>query len=310
MKIRNRFSFWQRVALELVWLKCRIISVMPHWFRYYVIADLLYFLLYKCLKYRVKVVDKNLANSFPEKSESERHEIRKQFYHYLAEIFVSTISLASRRSRKTILSNTEGAPISKMRAETIGQSWVALTAHYGLWEYLIFWAQYADQSLVAVYHPLENKIFDELFRRLRNHQNVVTVPLKETIRFCLDHHDGVEGRNYVIGLIADQNPPRRPNSEWFKFLNQDSIFFDGGEKIALKLKLPVYFIYQRRISRGMYQYEYDLIHDGIESVESYEITRRYIERLERLIQETPHLWLWSHRRWKHDPNKWKHSKQQ
>ncbi len=310
MKIRNKLSFWQRTALELVWFLCCVISVTPHWFRYYVIADGLYFLLYTCLKYRVKVVDKNLENSFPEKSESERKEIRKQFYHYLAEIFVSSLSLASKRSRKTILSNAEGAPISKMRAETIGQSWVALTAHYGLWEYLIFWAQYADQSLIAVYHPLENKIFDELFRRLRNHQNVVTVPLKETIRFCLDHQDGVEGRNYVIGLIADQNPPRRPNSEWFKFLNQDSIFFDGGEKIALKLKLPVYFIYQRRISRGMYQYEYDLIHDGVESVEPYEITRRYIERLERLIQETPHLWLWSHRRWKHDPNKWKYSKQQ
>ncbi len=308
MKIRNKLSFWQRVALEFVWFMCRVISITPHWFRYYVVADVLYFLLYTCLKYRVKVVDKNLQNSFPEKSESERNEIRKQFYHYLSEIFVSTLSLANKRSRKTILSNTEGAPISRMKAETAGQSWVALTAHYGLWEYLIFWAQYADQSLVAVYHPLENKLFDELFRRLRNHQNVVTVPHKETIRFCLDHKDGVEGRNYVIGLIADQNPPRRPNSEWFKFLNQDSIFFDGGEKIALKLKLPVYFIYQRRISRGFYQYEYDLIHDGIESVEPYEITRRYIEKLERLIQETPHLWLWSHRRWKHDPNKWKHSK--
>ncbi len=306
----SKLNFWERVALEIIWFSCRTVAILPHWFRYYVIADGLYFLLYTCLKYRVKVVDKNLENSFPEKSESERKEIRKQFYHYLAEIFVSSLSLASKRSRKTILSNAEGAPISKMRAETIGQSWVALTAHYGLWEYLIFWAQYADQSLIAVYHPLENKIFDELFRRLRNHQNVVTVPLKETIRFCLDHQDGVEGRNYVIGLIADQNPPRRPNSEWFKFLNQDSIFFDGGEKIALKLKLPVYFIYQRRISRGMYQYEYDLIHDGVESVEPYEITRRYIERLERLIQETPHLWLWSHRRWKHDPNKWKYSKQQ
>ncbi len=302
MKSSN-LNFWQRVALESVWFSCRVVSVLPRWFRYYVIAELIYFFVYRCCRYRIKVVDKNLKNSFPEKSEQERRAIRKQFYHYLAEVIVSTISLASKRSKEAILSNTEGAPISKFREITHGQSWVALTAHYGLWEYLMFWAQFSNQSLVAVYHPLENKIFDELFRRLRNHKNVVTVPLKETVRFCLEHQDGVNGLNYVVGLIADQNPPRRPTSKWFTFLNQDSIFFDGGEKIALKLKLPVYFIYQKRIRRGIYQFEYELIHDGVEGVEPHEITRRYIEKLELLIQETPHLWLWSHRRWKYDPNK-------
>lgn len=269
-------------------------------------ADIIYFLIYRCLRYRVKVVDKNLQNSFPEKSEQERKEIRKQFYHYLAEVAVSTLSLAGGNPQKTILDNAENAPINDLRAKTEGQSWVALTAHYGLWEYLIFWALFADQSLVAVYHPLENKLFDELFRRLRSHKNVVTVRLKDTVRFCFEHQDGVNGLNYVVGLIADQNPPRRPNSKWFNFLNQESIFFDGGEKIALKFNLPVYFIYQKRLGRGRYQFEYQMIHDGVESVEPYEITRRYVNMLEKLIEETPHLWLWSHRRWKHNPNKWKY----
>ena len=51
-----------------------------------------------------------------------------------------------------------------------------------------------------------------------------------------------DGKNLVMGLIADQNPPRRPDSRWFRFLNQDTIFFDGGEKLALRCKLPVYFV--------------------------------------------------------------------
>ncbi len=309
LKTKNKLNFAERVALESVWILCRLVSITPRWFRYYIFADVIYFFVYRCCRYRVKVVDKNLRNSFPDKSTEELSKIRSGFYHYLAEVMVSTISLAGRDPRKTILSNTDGA-IKDLRAKTQGKSWVALTAHFGLWEYLIFWAQFADQSLIAVYHPLENKIFDELFRRLRNHQNVVTVPLKDTIRYCLEHSDGVDGRNYVLGLIADQNPPRRPNSEWFKFMNQDTIFFDGGEKIALKLKLPVYFVYQSRIKRGVYQFEYKLIHDGEQPVEPYDITRRYVEMLEHEINQNPHLWLWSHRRWKHNPKKWKYMKQQ
>ncbi|MFR9555685.1 MAG: lauroyl acyltransferase, partial [Rikenellaceae bacterium] len=87
-----------------------------------------------------------------------------------------------------------------------------------------------------------------------------------------------------------------------------TIFFAGGEKIALNLNLPVYFIYQTRVGRGRYEFGYELIHDGVESVEPYEITRRYVEKLEAVIRANPHLWLWSHRRWKHNPKKWNQTK--
>lgn len=305
MMNKSKLNFMQRVALEIIYFFCRVIGYAPHWFKYHLLADTIYLLVYRLFRYRVKVVDKNLKNSFPEKSEAEIAQIRKGFYRYLSEVAVSTIALAGPSPQKSIIDSDEASAINRLKAETAGRSWVALTAHYGLWEYFMFWAGFADQSLVAVYHPLENPLFEELFRRLRSHKNVNTVPLKETIRYCLKNRGGVDGLNYVIGLIADQNPPRRPNSEWFKFLNQDSIFFDGGEKIALKLQLPVYFVYQRRRGRGLYELDYELIHDGQEVVEPYEITRRYVEKLERVINETPQLWLWSHRRWKHNPKVWR-----
>lgn len=309
MRSKSNLNFWQKLALEIIWLLCRIFSITPRWFRYYIFADVIYFLVYYCCRYRVKVVDKNLLNSFPELTPKERLKIRRDFYRYLAEIFVSTISLAGGNPHRSIIPANGEGPIGELKAKTAGISWMALTAHYGLWEYFMFWAPFADQALVAVYHPLENKIFEELFKRLRNHKNVHTVPIKDTVRFCLENQEGVNNLNYVIGLIADQNPPRRPNSKWFSFLNQESIFFDGGEKIALKFEMPVYFVYQRRIRRGVYELNYEPIYDGVESVEPYEITRRYVQKLERVIRENPHLWLWSHRRWKHNPNKWKHMKQ-
>ena len=102
-----------------------------------------------------------------------------------------------------------------------------------------------------------------------------------------------------MGLIADQNPPRRPDSHWFRFLNQDTIFFDGGEKLALRCNLPVYFVRMERLQRGRYQMSFDPIYDGVEEVAEYEITERYVRRLEAMICEHPELWMWSHRRWKH-----------
>ncbi len=296
--------------MEIVWLLCRLVSFTPRWFRYYIVADIFYFVIYRICRYRMKVVDKNLRNSFPDLSDKERQKIRTKFYHYLAEVFVSTISLAGNKPHRAIIpTSDEGTPISRLKNLNEGRSCIVLTAHYGLWEYLLFWGQYADQTLVAVYHPLQNEIFDELFKRLRNHTNVMTIPSKDTVRFCVEHKDGVDGKGYLIGLIADQNPPRRPNSKWFKFLNQETIFFDGGEKLALKFNLPVYFVYQHRLRRGLYEFDFEVIHDGVEQVEPYEITRRYVEKLERVIRENPSLWLWSHRRWKHNPKRWKYMKQ-
>ena len=50
---------------SLVWGCCRLIGAMPHWLRYYVLQDTIYFIVYKCLRYRVGVVTENLRNSFP-----------------------------------------------------------------------------------------------------------------------------------------------------------------------------------------------------------------------------------------------------
>ena len=41
---------------SLVWGCCRLIGAMPHWLRYYVLQDTIYFIVYKCLRYRVGVV--------------------------------------------------------------------------------------------------------------------------------------------------------------------------------------------------------------------------------------------------------------
>ncbi len=59
---------------------------------------------------------------------------------------------------------------------------------------------------------------ERLYQRLRNYENSMTVAMKDSLRFYLRNRErGMEGKNLVMGLIADQNPPRRPDSHWFRF---------------------------------------------------------------------------------------------
>ena len=293
----------QRIGLESLWLGARVFAAMPYWFKYYVVENLIFVLLRYCLRYRMKVVKTNLRNSFPEKDERELAVIRRRFYRTLAELFVDTINLAGLTPEKgRSLLTVKGLEEQKERVG--GRDWIAMTAHFGCWEYCSFWGLYdPTQIVVAVYHPLRSRIVEAFYQRLRNGDYATTVAMKESLRFYLRNRaGGIGGRNLVMGLIADQNPPRRPDSRWFRFLNQDTIFFDGGEKLALRCQLPVYFVKMERLRRGRYEMSFELIYDGKEEVAEYEITQRYVRMLEAEIRRRPELWMWSHRRWKHKRN--------
>ncbi len=67
----QRHSLATRLGYWLIYGFCYLVGLLPWWFLYYVLADTIYFLVYKLGRYRVKVVRDNLASSFPEKSAGE-----------------------------------------------------------------------------------------------------------------------------------------------------------------------------------------------------------------------------------------------
>ncbi len=285
---------------------------MPHFFLFKVIAPTLYFIFYRLIGYRKRVVRDNLAACFPDMSVAERRAICDKFYTILSEVMISSIAQADPSSGRKIfpeMDETLARPTTaeelsaanaatQLRELTNDKSWVALTAHFGMWEYLTWWSTFANQRMLAVYHPLQNKIFEVLFQRFRRKTKVYPLPATESVRFVVKNGVRFRGESYLLGLIADQNPPLLPDSTWFNFLGRETVFFEGGEKIARRMKLPVYFIYQERIGRGRYRFHYKPIWDGVEEIAPAEITRRYVAMLEEVIREAPYMWLWSHRRWK------------
>ena len=65
----------------------------------YVVSDVLYFPLYYVVRYRRKIVRKNLEGSFPEKTPEEIVRIEKKFYRFFCDCVVENIKLFSGSGR-------------------------------------------------------------------------------------------------------------------------------------------------------------------------------------------------------------------
>ena len=298
MKERVR-EIYENTAAWLLWLLFYLVALLPRCIRYGVLRPFVAFILGRLLRYRYEVITNQLRESFPEKSEDEIADIRHRYYHHLAEMIVDTISLA-RMNDKGRRASTEFRLTEGFHEQIEGRNAVVLTSHYGFWECALnLYLETPNHCIVCAYRPIKSVIVEKLFRRLRKNNGADVVPSQQFMRYFLTHRNGKNDKFMVAGLIADQNCPPTKDCCWHNFLNHDTLFFDGGEHLALKYHLPVYYLELERIDAGCYRHNYTLIYDGVEEVAPHEITERYVRCLERTIVAKPEHWMWSHRRWKH-----------
>ena len=90
-----------------------LISLLP--FKVlYGLSDCIWFLMYRVVKYRRKVVWKNLKASFPEKDDIELSRIEYEFYQWLCDYIVETIKLLS-ISDKELLKHIEFQNVEEVK---------------------------------------------------------------------------------------------------------------------------------------------------------------------------------------------------
>jgi KDO2-lipid IV(A) lauroyltransferase len=151
-------------------------------------------------------------------------------------------------------------------------------------------------DVLAVYLPLRNKLFNRLFYKMRSrfgtHLIAATNMRNEMLPF--------RGKQYIIGLVADQSPPRAATAYWTRFFNKPTGFIQGPERYARRNNVPVIFCHFTKPRRGHYEYHAELATMDPSSLPEGELTRRYANYLERVMTEHPEMWLWSHRRWKNE----------
>ena len=275
---------------------CYLISLIPLRI-HYLFSNCLFYLLYYVIKYRQKVVRKNLTSSFPEKSEEELCRIEKDFYRWFCDYIVESmklLSISQKQMKKRMMFKGYEA-INQCVEE--GQSVAVYLGHYCNWEWvssLPLWFT-PKARCGQIYHPLENKVFDRLFLRLREHQGALSIPMAETLRKILEFQR--INQPVIIGYISDQKPYWTNIHHWCDFLHHDTPVLTGAERIIRKLNHAVFYLDMHRVKRGYYEGEFKLITREPQTMKDYEITDIYYQMLEESIQRAPAYWLWSHNRW-------------
>lgn len=289
--MKSKLIYWLTYAG--MWL----LALLP--FRaLYVLSDGVCFLMRHVVHYRRKVVRKNLKNSFPEKSEAELREIERKFYHYICDYMVEEIKLMrislEELCRRMEYNNKE---VFLAMVEKYGGI-ILLIPHYANFEWIIGMGAILQPGdlPVQVYKPLHNTYLDEMFKYIRARFGGYNVPKHSTARELIKLRRA--GKRVVIGLISDQSPNPREANYWTTFLNQDTVFMDGAERIAKMMDYPVFYCELERKSRGYCKVSFDLIAETPKAMADGEIMGLFAHRLENTIRRAPAYWFWSHKRWK------------
>jgi KDO2-lipid IV(A) lauroyltransferase len=259
----------------------------------YAVSDFVAWVLQRVVKYRLKVVRDNLRFSFPEKSTAELADIERKSYKNLADVLLEglkgfTMNEATVRKRYTF---TNQHLVNNSNLAN-GNS-ILMAAHFGNWEWGVIAVPYFfERTVVGFYKPLSNPYIDKLVRQ-RHEGGTKLVNIAQTARAFTDFGD----KNCTYIFVSDQSTWSK-NAHTVTFFHQETKCPYGGDKYARLHDFPVYYLDIQRVKRGFYNVDIKPLALATAHLAEGNITKIYMEHLEKIIRAKPEDWLWSHKRWK------------
>lgn len=266
----------------------------------YILANGVYILLYHVFGYRRKVVRINLHNAFPEKPVVEINSIEKKYYKYLSSLIFEVIkmkSISTKELNKRVKFKNKDLVEAYLKNN---ESVLFCSSHYGNYEWvcMAIGLNFSGEHY-PIYKPLSSEVFDHWFLKMRSKFGNRMVAMRQTIRAIQSNKDAAN----MFTFGSDQAPSKEDSKYWTTFLNQDTSVQLGIEKIAKKTNRPVFYLKISYKNRGFYEVDCVPICLHPQETAEFEITEMHTHFLEEMIKKEPSYWLWSHRRWKHQPEK-------
>lgn len=273
-----------------------LISILP--FRvFYILSDIICFLVYNIFGYRKKVVRENMALALPHLSESERLVIEKKFYKHMCDMFlemIKTMSISVKEIEKRfVFTNLDMVYDLEKKDKSIA----LMCAHYASYEWSISLKGHINFETYAIYKKVNNKYFDQLIHRIRSRFKALLIDNKKAI--------GVIERNQrnnlraLYGFASDQSPQLKAHVYWSKFMGIEVPVHTGAEMLSKRYDMNMVFLKVKKIKRGYYEATFEPLVDDLKSIPNFQVTELFLQKVEQQILEAPEFYLWTHKRWKH-----------
>lgn len=252
-------------------------------------------------RYRSSVIQNNLKNSFAnDYSSSEIKQLKYKYYKVLVRYIRESLYIISWPEKK-ICATVDIVDKQIWQTYFSAQKSTIITAsHYGNWEMnMVVFPSLVDQRVVAFYKPISSDLMEEFMLKVRSKYGLELFPIDKTARIMME----LKNENILYIFIGDQTPVNMNGVHWNHFLNQETPWLKGAEKLAKKFDLPV--VYMKQIPKEInaesnlhYELEFIIITSDPKNEEEGKITDTYSKTLEQEIIQKPEYWLWSHKRWK------------
>jgi KDO2-lipid IV(A) lauroyltransferase len=276
------------------YLALKPLSLLP--FRVlYGVSTFLYWTLYRIAGYRTGVVRENIRRSFPEKNPAEWQRIEREFYRHFFELLAEGIKLFSLTGAELRAACTIENPEVFDPFWAQGKRVIIVSGHYGNWE--LASQRFAQMQIMhtrGIYSPLTNKFMDSKLRTSRGRFGMELVS-RRVVKALFENP---QQRPEAVLFATDQSPGNAKSAYWTTFLSQETGILFGAERYAVKYGCPVVYTRYQKTRRGHYSIQFELITADASTTPYGYVTHVHTRMLERDIRACPHLWLWTHRRWK------------
>lgn len=272
------------------------ISLLPFKILYF-FSDIICFIIYRVIGYRKKTVKENLALALPYLSYKERLVIEEKFYSHMCDMFlemIKTMSISVKEiERRFVFKNLEVYQELELKQKSIA----LMCAHYASYEWVISMNNKTNFKAYAIYKKIENKHFDKLIHTIRSK---FKAHLVKSFKIIAEIEKNAANKTLALyGFASDQTPLLNKSYYWRKFMDIEVPVHTGAEVLAKRFNMNVVFLKVKKVKRGFYEAEFEILSEDVKLVPNYQITDMFTERVEKQIHEAPEFYLWTHKRWKH-----------
>ena len=174
-----------------------------------------------------------------------------------------------------------------------------LLGHYGNWEWYTGCQLLLPVTEFNVAFVRQKGAWHYVLSKLRSKFGAQLMDKWDAAKIIMHQRNDKSNKTYI--MVADQAPGIEGAELFVDFLNQYTAVVTGMDRLAKMLGAAVVYVDVERPKLGNYRLKLVEMTRDASQLHKHQLSKDFMQLLEKTIKRKPELWLWSHKRWKVTP---------